>query len=186
MPADLRRPLALGLALRTAIRNCVRLTATSEGVRVYGPLAFPASTGLKVHMNPCSSALDRLYRRARRIGDLRGKRDITFSSRDLAVALGLAEALRGRLLHFAIQPVDQANVERLLGISRVECNRWTKDQRLRTSGFLTMSHTLGSQIRRPTYAPSTIDQLLVHPETIEQWRREDRTRSNFDRIARST
>ncbi|MGH8291491.1 MAG: hypothetical protein ACREV7_21290 [Steroidobacteraceae bacterium] len=77
------------------------------------------------------------------------------------------------MLNIAIRPIDQSHVQGLLQISRTECNRWSKDLRLATSGYLTVSRTPGIQIRRATYAPAVLDHLLRPPEVIEMWRKED-------------
>ena len=114
MTASGRRAVRLDATLRAAITGCVRVTSTNEGVRVQGPVEFPVAIAFDADMDACATELDRLYQHAGALGSRRARRDITFASRDLAAALGLAEALREALAHFAAQAADRSGVERLL------------------------------------------------------------------------
>ncbi len=165
---------AVDPALFATINSSVMVTESAGGVRVQGPGEFPQSIGLRAQAGRVGYLVDRLYRKARAHALPQGKRDVLFAPEVAHLAYQLADAVRKKIAEAALQPVDQAHVERLLGISRAECNRWTKDGRLSTSGFLTVSRTPQIRIRRATYPPAFLDHLAKHPEIIEGWRKEDR------------
>lgn len=66
-------------------------------------------------------------------------------------------------------------VDEILGITAQERLRWTKDQRLRTSGSQLVSR--GQRITLPLYPVNEIEQLLHDPTIIQAWREADRAAS---------
>ena len=161
-----------------AIHRSVVVTVCREGIRVHGPTQLPDWAAFRAHADLVDRMLDRQYRLVRPAGHAQGKRDVLLPPEQAALATRLAEALRGKMLDVAGRPIDQSHVQELLQISRAECNRWTKDLRLATSGHLIMSRTPGTQIRHATYSPAIIDQLLRHPEMIEKWRSDEKEMRN--------
>jgi hypothetical protein len=119
----------------------------------------------------------RMLRRAARRGARRvGKYSLEFPWANRAEAQLLAAAIRDGLRRTARKPLEQSRVETVLRITRKECNRWTKDGRLPTSGSVIMSRASNLRIRRATYPPGLIAHLIDHPESIEAWRAADARR----------
>lgn len=89
----------------------------------------------------------------------------------LATRERLAEALKSldvALDALAHRPLTAGQAQRLLGISSIERSRWTKDGRLPQHGTSMIKR--GQLISLQTYAPSDIEHLAQHPETIRAWR----------------
>jgi hypothetical protein len=156
-----------------AIDRSVCIVASEAGVVVEGPLAVPDVLGLQLNAGLVNRVIDRLYRRARRTAPTQDKRKVLFSLPQLSEAQRLVEELRTRMARIALFPIGQSRVEQLLGITRSECNRWTKNGRIRSSGHVIISRGGSVRIRRPTYSPVTVGNILDQPELIERWRRED-------------
>jgi hypothetical protein len=119
----------------------------------------------------------RMLRRAARQGLRRnGKYCLEFPCANRIEAQLLAAAIRDDLRNTARKPLEQSRVETVLRITRKECNRWTKDGRLTTSGSVIMSRASNLRIRRATYSPGLIAHLIDHPASIEAWRAADARR----------
>jgi hypothetical protein len=117
---------------------------------------------------------ERILRRAVRQGARPvGEFTIAFEPGEDDKAHVLAQVIRHALKRIAKRPIEQNRVEAALKISHKECNRWTKDGRLRTSGTLVVSRAPTLRIQRSTYAPDVIADLAAHPERIDAWRAED-------------
>jgi hypothetical protein len=156
-----------------AIDRTVCIVASEAGVVVEGPLAVPDVLGLQLNAGLVNRVVDRLYRRARRTARPQDKRKVVFSLAQLSEAQRLVEKLKARMAKIALFPIGQSQVEQLLGITRSECNRWTKNGRIRSSGHLIISRGGSLRIQLPTYSPVTVGNILDQPELIERWRRED-------------
>lgn len=69
-------------------------------------------------------------------------------------------------------PLSSRSVENFLNISAEECRRWTKSGKLPGTTKVASSRTKKS-FTVTLYPPSLIQNLVVHPHIIEDWRREE-------------
>jgi len=157
-----------------ALTKSVRVIESDLGPQVLVDASIYAAFSLAIYGNTLKSAAERLLRRAVRSGACStGAHSVAFPSGDAHEAQALAETIRNSLKRMAHLPIEQNRVEAALKISRKECNRWTKDGRLPTSGTLIISRAPNLRIQRSTYAPEVIAGLAAHPERIDAWRAED-------------
>ena len=99
--------------LLATINSSVAVTEGTGGVRVHGSVDLPQWIGLRVRAEGMDRMVDRLYRKARANALLQGKRDVLFPPEVAHQGFRFAEVLRKRILDTALQPIDQAHVERL-------------------------------------------------------------------------
>ena len=157
-----------------ALTELVRVTPSDSGPQVQVSSVIDSERFFALYGHALRQTTERLLRRAVRAGASRtGVFGVAFSSGEEHQARVLAAAIRVALTRVAQLPIEQYRVETALKISHRECNRWTKDGRLPTSGTLLMSRAPRVRIQRSTYSPNVIADLVAHPERIEAWRASD-------------
>jgi hypothetical protein len=85
---------------------------------------------------------------------------------------------------FLDQPLTPRMVEDVLGITKQERSRWSKDGRLKRSG--TASFKRGQVVQFYTHSVEFISALARHPSIIAVWRAEDATAARTSEGAAET
>lgn len=117
-----------------------------------------------------------LVRVFRLIGPARATADhtairITCDARDGNLMHAHWKAAEERTERIASRPCTPRETLELLGISRKERLRWTKDGQLATSGRVPLRRNDGTGC--DTYPPELLITLVKQPEIIAGWRRQD-------------
>jgi hypothetical protein len=155
-------------------RSWVRVAESDSGSRVEVDSYIESDLLRSIYGHALGQSVRLILRRAVRQGMRRaGPYSIEFPRGAEREAHALAGELRQSLQRAVNLPIEQSRVEAALGITRKECNRWTKDGRLPTSGTLIISRAINLRIQRSTYPPEMIADLVGHPERIAAWRADD-------------
>lgn len=157
-----------------AISRIVYMEETEKEVRLC--LRPPAASSLttQIYGNAFEVSGLLLFRRAIRAGARRIDRYcVAYSLERAPEADALLAAVRHRVEAIARRPIGQKRVEAVLGISHLECNRWTKDGRLPTSGSVAIGRAQHLSVRQVQYPPRFIAKLAEDKEQIARWRTED-------------
>lgn len=157
-----------------ALSQIVYLEETDSEIRVR--LRPPPASSLTalIYGNAFEVSALLLFRRAIRMGARRVDRYcVAYSLERASEADALLAAVRYRIEAIARRPIGRKRVEEVLEISRLECNRWTKDGRLPTSGSVAIGRAQSLSVRQVQYPPRLIAKLADDKEQIARWRADD-------------
>lgn len=157
-----------------AISRIAYMEETESEIRVHLKPPPASSLTTLIYGNAFEVSALLLFRRAIRLGARRVDRYcVAYPLKEVREADALLAAVRHRVEAIARRPIGQKRVEAVLEISRLECNRWTKDGRLPTSGSVAIGRAQHLSVRQVQYPPRFIAQLADDKEQIARWRAED-------------
>lgn len=155
------------------VKRLVTMKKDGDVITVSINLASPLPLGLQIHKGERDASLRRIIKQAH--GTIfRSGRTCQFHAANHALAQALRAKLQHQLNLLARKPLSPRQIERLLGITSTERNRWAKDGRLPRSGDAVIRKG-PNMIRLATYPPDIVEALLDRPEIIALWRANDKT-----------